>query len=282
MGIETAIAVTAGAGLVNAFVQNEQGRRAASAQGDIANAQLAQQQADRAAALQMAEPTPEELAQLQQAIALNEQDIQRKTKLLESSDPALIESGKQALALLRGEEAKALDPLRRQQAKDREKLKDTLRAQLGSGFENTSAGIQALAAFDEAAQNAQFNAQQATLGQLLGVAQNVQSFGNLQSNIANASGFASQYGGISSRKASAISGTPITGAGAQYVEGLQQARNSMQTFQNLAGTATLGSMLYAQYGGTQPDAFALSKPSASDWSPTAGTPYGRSGGGMNA
>lgn len=248
MGVEVAV----GAAIIGGVGQMIAGQQAADAQGRIAQAQLGQQRADRNLALQYAEPSAMEIAQLERAIQLNEQDVTRKQRLLDSSDPALIEAGAQALNLLRGEEAKILSPLRRQQEKDREKLKDRLRAQLGTGFENTSAGIQALAAFDEAAQNAQFAAQEQSLARLLGVAQDTSARYGMQTNIANASALSSQRGAINSRQVSAIQGTPITGAGAQYVSDLQGARNIGQTFGQIASIGTLAGLYGGGLGGGSP------------------------------
>jgi osmotically-inducible protein OsmY len=243
MGVEVA-AVAA----IGAAVQYEAGRRAAGAQEDIAKAQLGQQRADRSLAARYAEPTPEELAQLSKSISLNDQDIARKQKLLDSSDPALIEAGKQALNLLRGEEAKSLNPLRQQQAKDRLKLEDNLRARLGSGYANTSAGIQALAAFDEGSQRALFDAQERSLASLLGVAQFSQGAGNLQQNIYMSSALTGQQGAINQRKINAILGTPITASGAEFVGGLQNARNDAQ----LGGSIISGAGLYAALNAKNP------------------------------
>ena len=113
--------------------------RLADAIGSAANAQLEQQRADRQLALQLAEPSAMEIQQLEQAIATNTADIARKQKLLASSDPALIAAGEQALALLQGQEAAALDPLRRQRAEQRAQLEQTLAQRLGPDYATSSA-----------------------------------------------------------------------------------------------------------------------------------------------
>ncbi len=272
--ITTGLAISAGASLVGGLFQQDAGKRMANAQQDIANAQLEQQRADRAAAVQAAEPSAMELEQLQRAITLNEQDIARKQRLLDSADPALIESGKQALALLQGQEAKVLSPLRAQQAKDRAKLEEQLRARLGSGYAETSTGMQALAAFDEASQNAQFNAQQQSLAQLLGIAQDTSGRYGIQSNAQVAAGLSGQRGNINARRVSAINGTPITGAGAQYVGGLQGARNDMSFIGNMAGTVGQAGTLYAMLGsqgiGSPTGKKNANTPWNNSWAPQAG------------
>lgn len=216
------------------------GQDAADAQGQIAEAQLNQQRTDRAMAVAAAEPSPQEIAQLNRAIALNESDVIRKEKLLASSDPALIEAGKQALELLNGAEAKTLGPLKSKIAKEEQTLRQRLAAQLGPGYENTTAGLQALQAFNEQSSNALSTAQNQTLGQLLGVAQDTSGRYEMQTNISNAGNISSLFGNQSARRVNAITGSPITNAGANFVADLQSARNTQQTigqmFQ-LAGAA---------------------------------------------
>lgn len=222
-------------------VSHISGQRAAEAQGNAAKANLAQERSDRDLALKFAEATPEELEQLNRSIALNEADITRKQKLLDSSDPAIIEAGEQALKLLRGEEAKTLGPLKSNIAKQESALREKLAAQLGPGYENTTAGIQALSAFNEQANNALSGAQQNSLAQLLGVAQDTSSRYGMQTNIANAGGLSKMFGSISERSVSAINKTPITNAGAPFVQDAASARNIQQTVGNAIG---LGATLY--------------------------------------
>lgn len=222
------------------------GQRAAGAQGRIAEAQLAQQRSDREQALKYAEATPEELAQLNRAIALNEGDIARKEKLIASSDPALLEAGSQALKLLRGEDAKVLGPLRNNIAKQESALREKLQAQLGPGYENTTAGIQALQAFNEQSNLALTSAQESSLSKLLGVAQDTSSRYGAQTNIANAGTLTQLFGNIQGRKVNALTGSPITGAGAQFVGDMQSARNSSQSIGQLL---QLGGTIAGMAGG---------------------------------
>lgn len=213
---------------------------AAEAQGQIAEAQLAQQQQDRTDAKAAAEPSPQEIAQLNRAISLNEADIIRKDRLIASSDPALIEAGKQALDLLNGAEAKTLGPLKSRIAKEEQTLRQKLAAQLGTGYENTTAGIQALNAFQESSNNALSSAQNQTLAQLLGVAQDTSSRYGAQTNIANAGSFATLFGNQSNRRVAAITGAPITNAGAGFVNDLQSARGVQQTIGQMYQAAGIG------------------------------------------
>jgi hypothetical protein len=219
--------------------------QAANAQGKIAEQQMAQQKDDRALALRFAEATPEELAQLNRSISINEADIQRKEKLLASADPALIEAGTQALALLRGEESKTLAPLRNQFQKQESELRNKLAAQLGSGYETSTAGVQALQALRDSQSMQLAQAQENTLGQLLGVAQNVsgQGFGNAISNTAT---LGQLFGDIQKRKLAALQGSPIDTAGSQFVGDLQRARAGVKSAKK--GAEIIGTIIGSASG----------------------------------
>lgn len=120
----------------------------ADAQQGIADAQLGAAQGKRDAAVGAAMPTTAELEQMSRTIQLTEQAIARQEKLLSTIDPAILEAGKQALKLMRGEEAQTLTPLRNQRAQQRQELLNQLREKLGTGAESSSTGIRALNDFD--------------------------------------------------------------------------------------------------------------------------------------
>lgn len=185
MAVGTAAAIIGGAAAIGGAIGE------ASAAGDEAEAaakmaQARQQRADeiarrqqetalreRAEARAAAEPTAQELATVQQQLDVGARAIQRQEQLLDAVDPALKEAGKQALALLQGQEAATLGPLNRQRQRQRAMLENRLREQLGSGYETSSAGIEALTRFDEETANVSAQAQQSAVSSLLGVAQNV-------------------------------------------------------------------------------------------------------------
>ena len=238
-------------GMISADGQKRAGQSAADAQGRIANSQLDEQRRTRAAAVAAANPSPQEIQTLQDMIHTNTADIARKQKLLDSADPALIEAGHQALDLLQGKEATVLGPMRDEQARQRAKLEDNLRQKLGSGYDTSTAGIQALAAFDQQSQLALQGAQQNTLASLLGTTQNTEQFGNMNSNM-QASGMASQlYGNQSTRMVNAINGTPITMAGAGDVSSLYSSINDGQSARNTGGLISQAGTLAAIYGNRQ-------------------------------
>ena len=233
-------------GTLDEILYGGAGRRSAEAQQRIAEAQLAEQVRTRELATAAAEPSIAEMRQLERSIALNDKDIVRKERLIASSDPALIEAGQQALALLRGQDAAILSPLKNQRAKERAKLDERLRAQLGTGYETSTAGLQALAAFDEASNNVYANAQQQSLAQLLGVAQQTSANYGLQNNIANAGSISGLYGNQSTRRVSAINQTPITAVGAQFAGDLALATNQIATMKDLFNLGITGASAAAR------------------------------------
>ena len=234
--------------------------RSADAAQSAANAQLGQQRADREAALKFAAPSPEELAQLQQAISLNSQDIARKQKILDSSDPALIESGKQALALLQGKEASTMAPLRNQRAQQRAALEQQLQQRLGPDYASSTAGIQALNSFDQQSANLMANQQQQTLAQFMGYVGMGQQAGSQQANIANSQSFADYYGKIGTRQANVITGTQID-PGLAYTGDMARAsaaqRFQSQQFNEFLNPAS--NMAQAKQAGLQLATAALSR-----------------------
>ena len=240
------------AGIVGSVLQRDAAREAASGAQRAAEAQLAEERATRAAALEFADFTPEELAQIESTIALNEQDIERKQELLDSADPALIEAGRQALQLLRGEEAKTLDPIRRQRQEDRLKLEDNLRSQLGTGFATSSAGIQALNDFDSETGSFLAVEQDRSLGRLLGTAQNVEGLASITGNIATGGNLANLLGAGRRRGIAAITQTPITQAGAPFVGDVLGAQAQGRFAAGVAGSIGTGLSLAAILGSGGP------------------------------
>lgn len=150
-------------------------KRQARAAGQAAQAQERQAQENLAfakesqkGAVEAARGTPEEIRRFEAGLASQEANIGREEALLGSIDPALIEASNQVLKLLRGEEASVLDPVKKNRARQRQKLLDSLREQFGPGAESSSAGVQALTAFDAETDNVISNAQQSSIGQLFG------------------------------------------------------------------------------------------------------------------
>lgn len=115
--------------------------------------------------------SPQAIQALNSSIASQEQNVQRQAELFNSIDPAVMEASEQALSLLKGEDARSLAPLREERKSQRQALVNRLREQLGPGGETSTAGIQALNEFDRQTSSQMNRAQQASLGQLFGIAQ---------------------------------------------------------------------------------------------------------------
>lgn len=184
---------------------------------------LAFQKQTREQAEAAAEPSFEELAAIQNLsiqrdalVADSKRALARQEELLDAVDPALKEAGRQALELLQGRDAAALDPIRDQRTRQRDQLEQQLAQRLGSGFRTSSAGIEALGRFDDSTDTLLFNAQQQTLGTFLQFSAAVRP--DLIGDITRAGQAAGQLTGqeiaaqqnISGRRVAAISGTPVS------------------------------------------------------------------------
>ena len=205
------------------------GLMGSEAAGGASDEQRKRQLHERAEAIEAARPTAKELKALDDQHAFNIRDIERREKLLASIDPALIEAGNQALGLLQGKEVKGLDPVRKRREQQREQLKQRLRDELGPGFETSTAGAQALAQFDQATEESMFQIRDATLGRLLGTAQNVQGLASIQGNLGQLLGEQQARGQIRSRQVNAMLGTPVTAPSGRFVRDALTAQTISST-----------------------------------------------------
>ena len=259
------VGAAAGAGLGSMLLdQPRAAGELASAQGQAAQAQLAEERRMRAEAAAAAEPSPMELQQMQQAISLNEQEISRRQKLIDSADPSLIEAGHQALQMMQGEEAKILDPIRRQRAREKQVLASTLQQRLGAGWETSTAGIQAMAAHDEATNSVLAQAQDQSLGRLLGVSQDTAARYGQSETGGRALQIAQTRGNVNTRIANALTGNRIENASAPFVADVSRAGSQMQQTAGIAqagltlagmglnagkGPTTVNNITLGDYGG---------------------------------
>jgi hypothetical protein len=217
-------------------------RKAASAAGKAAQAQEAaagrQQELAQAAA-----DSPQQLAAIERQLGVQEKSLARQEKLAAAIDPVTLEASQQALGLLRGEESRSLDPIRKQRQRQRNALLDSLRENLGPGAESSSAGLQALRNFDLQTSDQLAGAQSGALSQIFGIAQGGQD----QRFAQQAAGFgqaAQGFGQIASRKLQAVTGTGqgiIGSAGSQFVSKQLRAQSQSQIgsdiFKGAAGVA---------------------------------------------
>lgn len=269
VGTGTALAVAGGGMALSAL----SGMEAARMQGRAAEEQLrfAQSEADRQAMfreeekkiraqdrelmMRIAQASPAELANIEQSINIQNQNIARVEKMVNAADPAIIEAGKQALELMQGKAAAGVSIAQKQREKDRAALEAKLARQLGTGYANTTAGQQALNEFDSQTAATMQGIQQQTLKDFMGYSatglttnpyNNVLAGANILGNIITAP---------QGRQMESISRTPLTPntqipstaqyAGAQYVGGALQN----QAFSNMFGNVANLAALYGLSGG---------------------------------
>jgi hypothetical protein len=206
--------------------------------------------------MRLANATPQELAALGRSYRTAEQSLRRESRLLASLDPALLEASKQALSLLRGEEASINKPLNDMRAMQRQNLLNSLRAQYGPGAESSSIGQRALQQFDMESNSMFAQNQQSALQQAFGIASS-DFGGRLERASAGLQQVGQGYGALRERRLNtrmnvgaqtlgALSGTSqqmIQSAGAPYV-GEQLRGQAQQQFMGQAfnlGANYLGS-----------------------------------------
>jgi len=118
--------------------------------------------------------SPQQIRLMEKLLGRAEKQLDNDQRLLDAVDPALMEASNQALKLLRGERGGASTALSGQRAHLRQQLVNQLREQLGPGAETSSAGIQALTAFDRQS----MDAESGLLTSLLGITQNARNQAN--------------------------------------------------------------------------------------------------------
>lgn len=257
MAAITAAVVGAGAAIGGVVVAGVSAADAASDRAKAFEAQEAQQVSDRELALEAAKPNANEILLLDRSIQLAESANSRQQRILDATDPALIEAGEQALELLQGKEAQILGPLREQRSRQREELVQRLAARLGPGFETSSAGIRALNQFDAQTSQLSASAQLTAVGALLGTTTQVRAQVDPFGGSAVFGDLAGVAGAPNRRVISAITGAPITG-GASFVGAAGRAGARGQIG---AGTAVLGtSLLTGAFSGKFGDFGAISTP----------------------
>jgi len=197
-------------------------------------------------------------------------------ELLDSTDPALIAAGRNALDLLNGKEAPTLGPLKNQLAQQEAKLRAKLTQQFGPGYETTTGGQQALQQFQQQANMTLANAQQQSLGQLLGVVQNT---AGQNANIGTQMSLGQLLGSVQNRQIGALQGfgvDPSLGYKGELANS-QVYNNWLQQGAKLAGTfvgAAGGNPLAGSGGGSA----STAAPSGNTLGASLGVPQLNSGG----
>lgn len=238
-------AVVAGGATVSAIGQVIAGDQVARATEGAAKAQLAEDRRTRAMAMEAAEPSPEELAQLQQAVQTNEKDIARKQRVLDSLDPTFIAAAEQAYNLIKGQDAAVLEPLREQRSRDRQALEAKLQRQLGPDYANSAAGIRALSEFDRNTGMVVADAQDRAIGRLQGFVTTGAQMSQLTPNISNSATLGQLFGNIQNRRVNAIVGTQNQNAGANFMGDIVRG----QAMGNAFSTLGEGAIFAGVFGG---------------------------------
>lgn len=189
--------------------------------------------------------TVSSIAGFERDIANQEKNIARQEKLISQIDPTIIEASQQALKLLRGEESSTLAPVRAQRDRQRQKLLNSLREQLGPGAETSTAGIQALTKFDAETDGLLAGTQQDALKNLGGLTtQFTSSRPDMFREIAGLSGFGQGESNTLFNQAQVLQGAGgqlLQTAGAEYT-GAAIRGQSNAAFGNslMSGLATAG------------------------------------------
>ncbi len=225
---------------VGAIAQTAGSAISASAQRDIAKAQLDAQKAQRAEALKAAEPTSTELLAKNMQLKIASKNLARMEKLIASVDPAVREAGAQALKLLKGEQARTLDPAMRQRAAQREQLVGMLRSRLGAGAETSTPGIEALRKFDMDTSSLTAQLQEQTLNNLFNIANSQGA--SYEKAGATTQAVLSTENSLANRKIAAINANSLTEyAGAPFVGAALQGHTLNQLGHDLSKNAgTIG------------------------------------------
>lgn len=266
MAAGTAIAAgVAGLGMLGSGAASAAAGRAA---GRAAEAQLAESRRVEdfgknlmTSVADLSRATPAELTAYERSLDSASNLVQRDSKLLEAIDPALLEASNQALSLIRGQDAAALAPLRKEREAQRSNLLRSLREQLGPGAESSTIGMRQLQKFDMDTASLLNNTQQSTLNMFLNSAQTqrAQVPGNTASLLSVGSGF----GRIADRGLNAGTATMnamngvASNAGAPFVGEQVAAQGLGSMFNQVAqvGGTMLGRSLFG------PD----KTPTASSW-----------------
>lgn len=243
----------------------------ADANQKIAEEQLGAAKETRNMALGYAQPTWGELQNLQNELnnqfrvqTLQDAALQRDKELLAARDPAFIQAGHQALQLMQGQDAAVLAPFKTQRALQRSQLVNSLQKQLGSGYANSSAGVEALTRFDQETSMMTSQLQQQTLSQLMGFSANpngMNYMGDINSAGATLGELQSQYMAgathLQDRMVAATEGTSLAPyAGASNVGAAAMGQYMGNMGNQLMGTGStmaalqLGKSLYSNNSGT--------------------------------
>lgn len=197
-----------GGGLLNYFG----GKQTAQAQQQMSLEQLMAAIENRNLAMEAAAPTADELALQESQMSYlaeyydqSQAALDKSFALADAIDPTITESARQAYQLIRGGDSESLNPLKAEQARQRQRLENQLRDQMGGGFAGTSAGQNALMQQNIRANEQMQGARDQKLGQMLGIAQGGMGMYNALGSQQNAA--AGTFGALSGNTLAGIQNT---------------------------------------------------------------------------
>lgn len=150
----------------------------------------------------LAGATPQELQAYTATLDSAQTQLDQRTRLLKSIDPAIMEASKQVLDVLQGKSTGVGNAIGTQRAQQRQQLVNQLRSQYGPGAETSSLGQQALQKFDMETNTMTANLQGSTLSNLYGVINGV----NINDALQGTSMAGANFGNIQNRRLNAEQG----------------------------------------------------------------------------
>lgn len=231
-----------------------------NAEQDAAEQALAAQTQQQQEALGDAQPTAGDLqaldAQLSNAekfSAYQSSNLNNYQATLNAINPAYVSAGANAYALLNGQDAPTLAPLKAQLTQQQNNMNSKLEQAYGPGFGSSSAGIEAQARFNQTSGSDIANAQQSYLSTVGNIAGQGYSQAGSQAMSGSAlagslyGGYGQSQGAIATRQIGALTGSSLTGyQGANDVSNAvmgswgNQLGNSLVKAGAAAGTAAAG------------------------------------------
>lgn len=234
-----------------------------NAASDAAAATEAAAKAQQERATNASQMSPQQLAILDKQTSATLQNLDQQQQLLATVDPALMELGKQTLAMLKGDTSVgAAGIYGKQRAEQETQLRNQLRSSLGSGYENTTAGQAALSNFQRQSSEGAYATATSNIPTLANIYG--QGINNSMSSLGNIN---SAYQNSTNARVNAITGTGngvIQSSGSQYAGDIATG----QLIKGLGGAAIQG-YTSGLAGGSKPPGFASGGNYAGSYNPNA-------------
>lgn len=200
----------------------------------------------QALAINASQMTPAQLALLDKQTEATLGNLRQQQDMLNSVNPALMELGHQTLAMLRGETTAGSSLVASQRADQKAALEERLKQQYGTGYKDTTAGMQALNNFDRQSSESMYGMATSAVPTLAGI------YGQGLNNSQNAmNNLQSVYGNNTGQRINAITGTAnqvIQTSGSQFATDIMLG-NIGQGVAQAAISGAMGGMTGGGAGG---------------------------------